>query len=222
MTNKFLTLGALATMIAFTTACKENPNETAAGDAATAAQATAEAVTYNVDTDLSSIAWVGSKPTEEHTGNISISSGAVKVQDEALQSGEFVIDMTSIEVTDLEGEEAVKLKAHLEGTRPGVETDFFDTPTFPTAKFVVTGIKTVAGKNVLEGNLTLKDVTKNVAFPVNVSYDDNKMMLTSEQFTIDRTDWGIQYGSQKFSDQVLNSAISDDIKLTINLVAKKA
>jgi polyisoprenoid-binding protein YceI len=222
MTNKFLTLGTLATVLAFTIACKENPNEIEASEAAAAAVATTEAISYNVDTDLSSIAWVGSSPTDAHTGNLSIASGIVKVLSQTLQSGEFVIDMASIEVTDIEGEQATKLKAHLEGTRPGVETDFFDISNFPTAKFVVTSVKSVDGKNMLEGNLTLKNVTKNVAFPVNVSYDGNKMMLTSEQFTIDRTDWGIQYGSQKFSDQVLNSAISDDIKLTINLVAKKA
>ena len=221
MTRNFLTLSAAALLL-FTVSCKENPNETEASGAETEAMAPAEAVTYNVDTELSSIAWVGSKPTEDHTGNLSLSSGMVKVQDEALASGEFVIDMTSIEVTDLEGEEATNLKAHLEGTLPGKATDFFNTPKYPTAKFVVTGVKTVDGKSILEGNLTLKDVTKNVSFPVNVSYDDNKMMLKSEQFTIDRTDWGIQYGSQKFSDQILDSAIGDDMKLTVNLVATKA
>ncbi|GAK95339.1 rhodanese-like domain protein [Nonlabens ulvanivorans] len=32
---------------------------------------------------------------------------------------------------------------------------------------------------------------------------------------------GIKYGSQTFSDKVLDSAIADDIKLTVNLVATK-
>lgn len=222
MKFKFLTVSAVASLLFLSIACKENPNQTEAGDEAAAAEATEQATTYNVDTELSSIAWVGSKPTEDHTGNISLSSGTVKVVADALQSGEFVIDMTSIEVTDLQGDEAVSLKAHLEGTLPGKETDFFNTPKFPTAKFVVTGVNTANGKSVLEGNLTLKDVTKNISFPVTVSYDGDKMMLKSEQFTIDRTNWGIQYGSQKFSDKILDSAISDDMKLTVNLVAKKA
>jgi polyisoprenoid-binding protein YceI len=145
----------------------------------------------------------------------------VTVNGEALESGEFVIDMTSIEVTDLEGDSATNLKSHLEGTVEGKQTDFFNTPVYPTAKFVVTGLSTVGTKTMLEGNLTLKDVTKNVSFPVGVTYDGNKMMLTSEEFTIDRTDWGIQYGSKTFTDIVADKAISDDIKLTVNLVATK-
>ncbi len=222
MKTNFLTVSAVASLLFLSTSCKDNPNQTEAGDEAAAAQAAEQAITYNVDTTVSSIAWVGSKPTEDHTGNLSLSSGTVQVADEALQSGEFVIDMTSIEVTDLQGDEAASLKGHLEGTLPGKETDFFNTPKFPTAKFVVTGVSTKDGKSILEGNLTLKDITKNISFPVTVSYDGDKMMLKSEQFTIDRTNWGIQYGSQKFSDKLLDSAISDDMKLTVNLVAKKA
>lgn len=220
MIRNILTMSAVAIMLVFTTSCKDKATE--ANEAETEAQATAQAITYDVDTELSSIAWVGSKPTEDHKGNLSLASGSVKVLDETLQSGEFTIDMTSIEVTDLEGEEAANLKAHLEGTLPGKATDFFNTPKYPTAKFVVTGVKSVDGKTMLEGNLTLKAITKNVAFPVTVTYDDTKMMLTSEEFTIDRTDWDIQYGSQKFSDKILDSAIGDNMKLTVNIVAKKA
>lgn len=221
MIRLVMKLSACAFIIASSVACKDNANTVDATSEKEAAAASNEAVAYTVDTDLSSIAWVGSKPTEDHTGNISLQSGTVMVKGETVESGTFIIDMTSIEVTDLEGESAAKLKAHLEGTVPAVQTDFFNTPKYPTASFTVTGLSTKDDKTMLSGNLTLKDVTKNVTFPVNVSYDDNIMMLTSEQFTIDRTDWGIQYGSQKFSDKILDSAIGDDIKLTVNLVASK-
>ncbi|WP_213522137.1 YceI family protein [Nonlabens sp.] len=221
MKRNLLKITSMAAVIAFTVACKDNQNEVNATAEAEAAEATMEAVTYTVDTEVSNIAWVGSKPTEDHTGNIALSSGMIKVNAEAVESGTFTIDMTSIEVTDLQGEAASNLKSHLEGTVEGKETDFFNTPKFPTAKFVVTGLSTAGAKTMLEGNLTLKDVTKNVSFPVVVKYDGNKMMLTSEEFTIDRTDWGIQYGSSTFTDIVADKAISDDIKLTVNLVATK-
>ncbi|QJP34858.1 YceI family protein [Nonlabens sp. Ci31] len=221
MKNNFFKITGMAAVIAFTVACKDNKNEVDATAEAEAAEATVAAVTYTVDTEASNIAWVGSKPTEDHTGNIALSSGMLKVNGEVVESGEFTIDMTSIEVTDLEGDSALNLKSHLEGTVEGKETDFFNTPKYPTAKFVVTGLSTVGAKIMLEGNLTLKDVTKNVSFPVNVKYDGDQMMLTSEEFTIDRTDWGIQYGSSTFTDIVANKAISDDIKLTVNLVATK-
>ncbi|WP_241234637.1 YceI family protein [Nonlabens ponticola] len=207
----------MAAVVAFTVACKDAKNEvdaTAAEDEATATEA---AVTYTVDADASTISWVGSKPTEDHTGTIDLQGGLVKVNGETIESGEFTIDMGSIEVTDLEGEAAQNLKAHLEGTVDGKQTDFFNVPKYPTAKFVVTGLN----DNMLEGNLTLKDVTKNVSFPVMVSYDGDKMMLKSEEFTIDRTDWGIQYGSANFTDIVADKAISDNIKLTLDVVATK-
>lgn len=221
MKRNFLKITGMAAIIAFTVACKDNQNEVDATAEADAAEATDNAVVYTVDTAASNIAWIGSKPTADHTGNIALSNGTVTVNGEDLESGEFVIDMTSISVTDLEGDAALNLKSHLEGTVEGKETDFFNTPKFPTAKFVVTGLSTVDAKTFLEGNLTLKDVTKNVSFPVTITYNGNKMMLNSEQFTIDRTDWGIQYGSKNFTDIVADKAISDDIKLTVNLVATK-
>jgi polyisoprenoid-binding protein YceI len=221
MRKQILKFTALAAIVAFTVACKENQNEVDATEAEEAAEATVESVTYNVDTAASTIAWVGSKPTEDHTGTIDVQSGVVMVNGEDLESGEFVIDMTSIAVTDLEGDSAANLKAHLEGTVEDKATDFFNTPKYPTAKFVVTGVSSTDGKTMLNGNLTLKDVTKNVSFPVMVNYDGDKMMLKSEEFTIDRTDWGIKYGSGNFTDIVAEKAISDDIKLTIDLVASK-
>ncbi|ARN76582.1 lipid-binding protein [Nonlabens spongiae] len=221
MNKNFLKVTGLAAMIAFTAACKDAENEVEAKEEAEVAEATMEAVTYNVDTQNSKIAWVGSKVAGEHTGNIMLKDGMVKVNGEELESGEFTVDMTSIEVTDLEGESATNLKAHLEGTVEGKETDFFNTPKYPTAKFVVTGVESKEGKTMLMGNLTLKDVTKNVAFPVMVSYEGNKMMLKSEPFEIDRTDWGIKYGSSNFTDVVKDKAIDDDIQLTVDLVATK-
>jgi len=205
----------MAAVVAFTMSCKEAQNEVEATVAEVEAVATVEAVTYKIDNTSSNIAWVGSKPTEDHTGNLSLSNGMVTVNGETLESGEFTINMNSIDVTDLKGKGAEKLKGHLSGV------DFFDTEKYPTAKFVVTGMKTMDSKNMLSGNLTMKDITKNVTFPVTYTYSGDKMMLNSEEFTINRTDWGIQYGSQAFSDKILDKAISDDIKLTINLVANK-
>lgn len=217
MKTTTIKLMGMAAIVAFTMSCKDAQNEVEATDAEAEAEATVEAVTYTIDTDASNIAWIGSKPTEDHTGNISLSGGMVTVNGEALESGEFTIDMNTIEVTDLEGEGAEKLKNHLAGTVEGTETDFFNVTVYPTAKFVVTGIE----GNMLSGNLTMKDVTKNVTFPVTVAYDGDQMMLNSEEFTIDRTDWGIKYGSKTFTDIVADKAISDDIKLTVSLVASK-
>lgn len=217
MTRNFLKMTSLAAVIAIAVSCKDNQNQVDATDAETEAQASDAAATYTVDPAASTIMWVGSKPTADHTGTIALLNGTVNVNGETIEGGEFTIDMTSINVTDLEGDNAASLKAHLEGTVDGKQTDFFNTPEYPTAKFVITGLE----GNTLSGNLTLKDVTKNVSFPVTVSYNNGTMILNSEEFTIDRTDWGIKYGSSTFTDIVADKAISDDIKLKVNLVATK-
>ncbi len=217
MKRNFLKATGLAALMIAAVSCK-NQNEVEATEAADEATATEMAVVYNVDTEASNIEWTGSKIGGSHNGVIGLSDGVVTVNGEALESGEFTIDMTSIEVLDLAPEEGGNsLNAHLQGTVEGKETDFFNTPKYPTAQFVVTGLN----GNTLEGNLTLKDVTKNVSFPVAVSYDGDTMMLTSEEFTIDRTDWGITYGSASLADTVKDKAISDDMVLKVNLVAVK-
>ncbi len=217
MNTQSIKLMGMAAIVAFTMSCKDAQNEVEATAAEAQSEATMAAVTYKIDTAASSIAWVGSKPTADHTGTLALSSGMVKVNGTTVESGEFTIDMKSMTVTDLEGKGAMKLKNHLSGTVEGTETDFFNVNKYPTAKFAVTGLE----NNMLSGNLTMKDVTKNVTFPVTFSFGADGMKMTSEEFTINRTDWGIKYGSQAFSDKILDSAIADDIKLTINLVAIK-
>ena len=49
------------------------------------------------------------------------------------------------------------------------------------------------------------------------------MTLKSEPFTIDRTDWDVNYGSKSVFDSLVgDNVISDDIQLEIKVVANKA
>ena len=58
----------------------------------------------------SKITWVGYKVTGEHAGEISLNSGVLTFEDQQLTGGNFEMDMTSINVTDLEGEYKGKLE----------------------------------------------------------------------------------------------------------------
>lgn len=217
MKTSFLKFFAIVTLIAFSS-CKDNAKEAETKEAEGAAIAKVTAVTYKTIVDQSSIQWKGFKPTGSHNGTIAIADGSVSVNDGTIESGNFTIDMTSIAVTDIPVEEEgnANLKGHL--TSP----DFFDVEAFPKAKFEVTKIETVNGKTILSGNLTLKDVTNNISFPVKTSIDGDTMNLKSETFTIDRSKWNIKYGSKSFFDNLGDKFINDDIELTINVVAKKA
>ena len=222
MKKVFLNAFVVASLGLAVTGCKDNNNEANVEDAKEAATAEAEAMEFKVDTSASTIEWQGEKPTGTHTGTIQVTGGTFMANDSTIQSGTFVIDMKSIEVTDLEGEEKANLEAHLMGTVEGKEGDFFNVNKFPEAKFEVTGITEKDGQSILQGNLTLKEETKNISFPVSISKDGETYSITSEEFTIDRTDWNVNYGSKSVFDGLGDKFINDDIQLKIDLKAKKA
>lgn len=207
-------------------ACKgEKTNKTIAKTPQVVAENTKKAEKFVINTSLSTIKWKGEKPTGAHIGTIAIKSGHFFFNENKLESGEIVIDMTSITVKDegMPDDKRKMLKAHLEGTVEGKEGDFFNTPKYPTSSFKVTDIK-VEGKNtLLEGNLTMKGQTHNVAFPVQISWntDHSSVEITSEPFTIDRTKWGVNYGSKTIFDSLGNNWISDNIQLFISVKATK-
>lgn len=222
MKKTFFNIFMIAGIAMATVGCKNENNEATTADAKEVAMANEEAVMYVVDPTASVIDWEGNKPTGTHTGTIQIEEGTFQANDSILQSGTFVIDMTSINVTDLEGDEKVNLENHLKGTVEGKEGDFFNVNQYPEATFEVTGITEKDGQTMLQGNLTMKEETKNVEFPVNINRTEEAIEITSEPFVIDRTKWGVNYGSKSVFEGLGDKFISDDIKLTINLKAKKA
>lgn len=203
--------------------CKNNTNEANTSEAQEEATAAPTADTYMVDVANSKIDWVGSKPLENHTGTINIAEGQVLVTDGAVTAGKFSIDMNSITVTDLEGDSKVSLESHLKGTAKEEQVDhFFNVTKYPTATFAITSIENVEGKTMVNGNLTIKETTQNISFPATLTMNGEVMTLTSETFSIDRTKWGVNYGSKTIFGDLGDKFINDNIDLTVALVAKKA
>jgi polyisoprenoid-binding protein YceI len=222
MKKTIFNLFIIAGITMATVGCKNENKEANTEDAQEVAVANTEAFEFLVDTSASVIEWKGEKPTGTHTGTIKLSEGAFKANDSLVESGTFVIDMKSLEVTDLEGEDKLKLESHLMGTVKGKEGDFFNVEKFPNTTFEVTGISQKDGKTMLQGNLTMKEETKNVEFPVSINMNGDTLELTSNAFVIDRTKWGINYGSKSVFDSLGDKFINDEIELTINLKANKA
>jgi len=200
----------------FAVACSSSPEgeEVEAQDAADVENTEeAEAQTLKVDTEASLINWLGTKPAGQHEGTLKVKSGELKVKDGNIMGGSFVIDMTTINVTDLEGEDKADLEKHL------TTGDFFEVDKYNEAKFEIVEVKAAEGEegitHRISGNLTLKGETKLVNIPANVTMEDNKLMAKTPQFTIDRTEWGIVYKSSKIGEM----AINDKMGITINLVA---
>lgn len=217
MKTNFLKIFAVVALISFTN-CGDKAKEAETKKAEEAAVADATAVTYNVNTDKSSIAWKGFKPTGTHDGSIAIKEGNLDVSNGAIESGRFIIDMNSILVKDIpaEDEDHAKLTGHLKSA------DFFHVEAHPSATFEITGMETVDGKTMLSGNLTLKDATNNISFPVTTTVKDDMVSITSETFTIDRSKWNVKYGSKSFFDNLGDKFINDDIELKVDITAIKA
>jgi len=177
---------------------------------------TAEVVN-NVDVVNSVIRWKGTKPTGAHFGTVKLKSGALKVENGKLQSGEFVIDMNSIVDTDMpaDNEYNAKLVGHLKSK------DFFDVATYPTAQFVITKVEEKDGKLAVTGNLRIKDVTKSITIPASITVTDGVVIFKSEPFKVDRADFGIKYKSKKFFDNLKDKFIDDLMEFTFEVKAKK-
>lgn len=223
MKTKLNFLSLLAVFTVFFISCKgEKKNETDANAAEEVKETPVAAITYAADPASSTIEWVGKKPLGQHTGTIAISQGTLSVKGDAIESGTFMMDMNSITVTDLEGEEKAGLEGHLKGLAEGSEDHFFNVAKFPTASFAITGISEEEGKKYVKGNLTIKGISKNISFPVTTSTQGDEMTLSSETFTINRTQWNVNYGSKSIFSDLGDKFINDDIELKVTIKAKKA
>jgi polyisoprenoid-binding protein YceI len=208
----FVTLGAIS--------CKEGAKESKTSEPKETLTATAKATLYTVKKATSTILWEGSKPLGTHKGTISIQEGTFYIKGRTIESGTFVMDMNSISVTDLdENNGKGSLESHLKGTVEGKEGDFFNVIKHPTATFVVTKVSDIDGKTIMSGNLTMLDTTQNVSFPVMIDIQDNTIQVKSEAFAIDRTKWGINYGSKSVFDNLGDKFINDDMEITIDVTA---
>ena len=181
-----------------------------------------KALRFVADTTASIIDWSGSKPTGRHTGTIMLANGQLFVKDSLLESGSFTINMKSINVTDQTGEKKMQLESHLKGLGDEGNADhFFNTGKYPEGKFEITGITDTDGKKMVEGNLTLKAITKNIKFPATVTLSDTLVTLVSEPFKINRTLWNINYSSKSAVANLGDKYIDDDIEIKVSVKATR-
>jgi len=166
---------------------------------------------YVIDTTQSTVIWTGTKVSGAHTGTVVVKSGNLSVDNGIITGGNFVLDLTSISSTDLEGEYKDKLDGHLKSE------DFFDVAKFPEASFEITEVKAGATANdvVIAGNLTIKGVSKNITFDAQVTEATDTSVKATADFNIAREDWGVNYSGKA------DDLISKEINFKVSLVATK-
>jgi len=164
----------------------------------------------------STIKWVGSKVASSHEGNVNIAKGFLSIDHGTLVGGEIAIDMNSISCSDIESEKKNKYFVdHLK------DEDFFNTKEFPVASIkIMRAHKEKGNKYEILANLTIKGITHPIAFEADVSINGVNF-LAKAKIKIDRTKWGVKYGSGSFFEDLGDKMILDEIGFDIFLVSVK-
>ncbi len=167
-----------------------------------------------VNKKISSIEWTGKKVTGQHQGTIMLKEGSINVDGDQLINGILVIDMNTIMVTDIEDEETnAKLKGHL------YSDDFFGVKKNPTAVLKINSTKKVKDDNyIIMADLTIKGHTEQIEIPAVIMMVDDKVVVIGE-VEIDRTKFGIKYGSGSFFDDLGDKAIYDNFTVKFKIAA---
>ena len=164
-------------------------------------------VKKKVNITKSSINWKGEKVLGAHYGTIKFQEGWIEMNDEGITSGNFVVDMTSMVVTDLEGESKGKLEGHLKSD------DFFGVKNHPTASLKINSSTKIKNGYKVKGDITIKGTTEPISFKL-VKNSDN---THSAKLVINRTKFGIRYGSGSFFDNLGDKTINDNFELDVKL-----
>jgi polyisoprenoid-binding protein YceI len=218
MKNKFFYSAITAALLFASCSGGDSSKVEEKGEAASAA---AEAKSFTIDNESSSVKWLAKKVTGEHNGTVTIKSGAFQVEEGKIAAGEFALDMTSITVLDMPADDEynVKLTGHLKSE------DFFSVEKSPEANFEIVSVEKIEGATEgqpnynVKGNLTIKGISKAITFPATVNMDENSVKANAE-FELDRTEWDIKYGSGKFFPEIGDKMIYDNFTIMLDIVAK--
>ncbi|HET7000724.1 MAG TPA: YceI family protein [Puia sp.] len=167
---------------------------------------------FEVLSSLSNIDWKGRKVTGSHNGTISIKEGEFIVSEGKLTAGKFVVDTTTITVLDITDPATnAQFAGHL------ASNDFFASADYPEAVFEMTSVK----NNHIEGNLTIKGITRLIGFDADVHVSGD-ILTAIGKIVIDRTQFDIKFRSGNFFKDLGDTLIYNDFELNVNITAKAA
>lgn len=158
---------------------------------------------YELNTEASRISWTGSSAfgTSSHTGTIPAESGKLFIDNGVLMSVNVAISVEGLEADN------EKLTGHLKSE------DFFETERFPDAAFSLEkSILAEEGSSTVIGMVTIKGVHGEETFEVNLERTKSLIMCTFD-ISLDRTKYGVNYGSPSVFKGLKDKAISDTFQV---------
>jgi polyisoprenoid-binding protein YceI len=153
-------------------------------------------------------------------GKISLQSAKVLINNGEMTNATFIMDMATFTVDNFgdDKKSQAELTGHLQSK------DFFEIEKFPTSTFEFASLVAVKGNeynSLITGNLTIKGETKSISFNANVSISEDMVSIQSEDFAVDRTEWGLLYNVEGSEGVPADYLIANDIGFTIDVNVSK-
>ena len=165
----------------------------------------AQEVELNIEN--SNLKWIGTKITNRsHDGSINFKSGKLNFSDGVIESGKFIVDMTTINVEDIKGNSKERLERHLRSD------DFFSVVDFSESSLEITSSEKKGDVLKVYGLLSIKGLSSPVEFDMKKT---GKNWSTS--LTFDRSKHNIRFGSGSFFENLGDKLILDEIVLEATL-----
>ena len=173
-----------------------------------------EAATWNIDPTHSEVGFsVRHMMVSKVRGRFTTFSGQlVTAEDPTKSSVTAEIDLSSINTGQEQRDEHIR------------SADFFEVETYPTMTYKSTGVRVEDGEYILDGDLTLKGVTKSVPLHLELNgFGPDPFGGTRAGFTatgeINRRDFNVTFNAPMANGGVV---VSDKIALHLEIEAVKA
>jgi polyisoprenoid-binding protein YceI len=176
----------------------------------------AESEDLAVDTERSVVRFVGRNLAGRHHGTIRLAGGSLRLEHGMLAGGRVALDMTSIVCEEIADSALNRvLLDHL------FSDDFFDVERYPRADFVITDVEPVgvAAPGLpdlrVTGHLTLRAMTAPVRMLLTSGRAAGGVWVAQASFDLDRTRFGVNYGSGKLYDFLGMHLVNDLISVEL-------
>lgn len=161
-----------------------------------------------IDVENSKIKWIGEELSgKNHYGSLKFKNGSLQLDSGKIISGNFTVDMNTINVEDLQGGSKQRLEGHLRSD------DFFSVEKFSEAIFEINSSAVVnedGANQILSGNLTIKGITH----PAKLEIDNN----WAAKLVFDRSKYDVRFRSGNFFQNLGDKLIYDEIVISANIV----
>ena len=172
---------------------------------------------YNIIREKSELKWTGKElSSKTHTGILFLKEGRINIDSSGMIEGKVVIDMTSISVTDLQGEWKDKLEGHLKSP------DFFGVEKFPTAFITFQSNKKPNKEKEIDlnGELSIRNITHPLSFTEILMYTE-PLLKAQAILSFGMSKYDVQLRSGKFFENIGDKIILDNMDVDIILASRK-